>query len=43
MDKGCGSGIFPDPDPGDSKRQDPDPQHWFKGFQGSLANETVVI
>ena len=23
MDKGSGSGIFPDPDPGDSKRPDP--------------------
>ena len=29
MDKGSGSGIFPDPDPGDPKR--PDPQHCFKG------------
>ena len=26
--KGSGSGIFPDPDPGDPKRPDPDPQHW---------------
>ena len=25
--KGSGSGIFPDPDPGDPKRPDPDPQH----------------
>ena len=23
MDKGSGSGIFPDPDPGDRKRPDP--------------------
>ena len=23
MDKGSGSGIFPDPDPGDQKRPDP--------------------
>ena len=29
MDKGSGSGIFPDPDPGDPKRPDPDPQHCF--------------
>ena len=21
--------FLPDPDPGDSKRTDPDPQHWF--------------
>ena len=27
MDKGSGSGIFQDPDPGDPKRPDPDPQH----------------
>ena len=29
MDKGIGyrSGIFPDPDPGNPKRTDPDPQH----------------
>ena len=34
MDKGSGSGIFPDPDPGDPNRPDPDsdldPQHWFR-------------
>ena len=31
MDKGSGSGIFPDPDPvsGDPKRPDPDPQYCF--------------
>ena len=31
MDKGSGSGfcVFPDPDPGNPKRPDPDPQHWF--------------
>ena len=29
MDKGSGSSIFPDPDLGDPKRPDPDPQHWF--------------
>ena len=31
VDKGSGSGIFSDrdPDPGDPKRPDPDPQHWF--------------
>ena len=30
VDKGSGSGpgIFWDPDPGDPKRPDPDPQHW---------------
>ena len=28
MGKGSGSSIFPDPDPGDLKR--PDPQHWLK-------------
>ena len=27
MDKGSGSDIFPDPDLGDPKRPDPDPQH----------------
>ena len=41
MDKGSGSGIFPEPDPGDPKRPDPnpgdpkrpdpDPQHWGRG------------
>ena len=30
MDKESGSGIFPDPDPGDPNRPDPDPQHCFK-------------
>ena len=30
VDKGSGSGIFPDPDPGDPKR--PDTQHCFKGI-----------
>ena len=36
MDKGSGSGIFPDPDPGDPKRpdSDPDPQHWREGWRG---------
>ena len=31
VDKQSGSGsvIFPDPDPGDPKRPDSDPQHWF--------------
>ena len=24
--------FFPDPDPGDPKRPDPDPQHWVKGL-----------
>ena len=27
VNKGSGSGIFPDPDLGDLKRPDPDPQH----------------
>ena len=31
MDKG--SGIFPDPDPGDPKRADP--QHWLQGVRGN--------
>ena len=34
MDKGSGSGIFPDSDPGDPKRPDPDPQHCFKSRNG---------
>ena len=29
VDKGSGSSIFTDPDPGDPKRLDLDPQHWF--------------
>ena len=31
VDKGSRFGIFPDPDPGDPKRpdSDPDPQHWI--------------
>ena len=32
QESGSGSGIFPDPDldPGEPKRPDPDPRHWFE-------------
>ena len=36
VDKGSGSGIFPDLDPGDSKRPDSDPQHWWAVFKTSI-------
>ena len=36
--KGSGSGIFPDPDPGDPKRPDPDPQHCYKAFYPTPGN-----
>ena len=37
MDKGSGSGIFPDP--GDPKRPDPDPQHWSQGLEETYAGD----
>ena len=33
--KGSGSGFFPDP--GDPKRPDPDPQHWYCCMYDSLS------
>ena len=41
MDKGSGSGIFPDPDPGDQKR--PDPQHWLKHTAHWVKSKTDKI
>ena len=35
--KGSGSGIFPDPDSGDPKRPDPDPQHCTGIYFNTLA------
>ena len=37
MDKGSGSGIFPDPDPGDPKR--PDPTEFGSGSATLISNE----
>ena len=43
MDKGFGSGIFLDPDPGDPKRPDadPDPQHWLSLYVYKFHEHTV--
>ena len=47
---GSGSGIFPDP--GDLKRPDPDPQHWFnaknssgllQGLRGGEGGHTTAL
>ena len=50
MDKGSGSGIFPDPDPGDPKRPNPNPQHCNKlnpfqpqGFIFDITQKVLVL
>ena len=43
MDKGSGSGIFPnsDPDPGDPKN--PDPRHWFNRIPDFSFNSLIAV
>ena len=44
VDKGSGSGIFPDQDqdPGDPKRPDPDPQHCSENYPGGTTSARDV-
>ena len=41
MDKESGSGIFPDPDLGDPKIPDPDPQHWCLAQSELLQSQRI--
>ena len=42
VDKGSGSGIFPDLDPVDPKRPDPDPQHWLFECASKICYSKIV-